>query len=414
MARRKQRPELPPGSRRTSSGRITITISTEADGQKTRLSHSKVLASEPRTYATPADAWAGYDRVMAHLEKCSANGETLRGFWAKWIDPEHHWNERRSESTVMTYESRTRGFVAFRNYADLPLTGFSEKHLDVFREHGGLLSAVGTISRIFMDAKRHGLITTNPFAQAAIDAERLIDKRQRQTKKKNPPPSIDDVTAMLDRLETGPFPGSLLGWFTTGTETGMRGGEIDAMQWKYLDVDACVYQIEWQWHHKLNTLMPPKHGSERAVGLSDPVMARIEEQAHKFRRPGGNGSPYIWTDPERDHWTHGTRDYWWTWEGDGGPTLRSLVGGSTMYRATRHHWASKALNEMGLSPYQASLLYGHSDGGKLLVDTYATGDHDLAMRNARDAANQMAKLNLSAARRRREARLAREAEESEG
>jgi hypothetical protein len=143
MARRKQRPELPPGSRRTSSDRITITISTRSDGQKTRLSHSKVLASEPRTYATSADAWAGYDRVMAHLEKCSANGETLRGFWAKWIDPEHHWNERRSESTVMTYESRTRGFVAFRNYADLPLTGFSEKHLDVFREHGGLLSAVG-------------------------------------------------------------------------------------------------------------------------------------------------------------------------------------------------------------------------------------------------------------------------------
>jgi integrase len=382
MARRKQRAALPPGGRPTSSGRISIQIVTVVDGEKKRLAHSKVLPSEPKTYANGSDAWDGYDRVMAHLEKCSANGETLRSFWARWIDPEHHWNERRSESTVLTYESRTRSFVAFRDYADLPLAAFTEKHLDIFREHGGLLSAVGTISRIFMDAKRRKLITENPFATAAAEAERLIEHRQRSKKRKNPPPSIPQIDATLDRLRTGPYPASLLGWLTAGTETGARGGEIDAMEWEYLDEDACEYDIQWQWHHKLNALTPPKHGSERVVGLSDLVMSQIARQR-------GNGSRYIWTDPERDHWTHATRGYWWEWDADGGPTLRSLAGGATMYRATRHHWASKALNVLGISPYQASLLYGHSDGGKLLVETYATGDHGLAVKNATAAANRM-------------------------
>jgi integrase len=415
MARRKQRPELPPGGRRTSSGRITITISTVAGGQKKRLSHSKVLASEPRTYATSADAWAGYDRVMAHLEMCSSNGETLRGFWARWIDPEHHWNEGRSESTVMTYESRTRSFVAFRDYADLPLAVFTEKHLDAFREHGGLLTQVTTISRIFMDAKRRGLIATNPFAQAAAEADRTVIKRTKAKAKKNPPPKTEAVNAMLARLRTGPYPASLLGWFTTGTETGMRGGEIDGMQWDYYDPDTGLYDIQWQWHHKLNARTDVKHGSARALILPTVVQELIQEQARKFRRPGGNGSPYIWTDPEREHWTHNTRDYWWTWKGDGGPTLRSLVGDATMYRATRHHWASKAVNEMGLSPYQASLLFGHCDGGKLISEIYADPDHALAQRMAFEASERMRKLSLDDARRRREARRAAGTEaEAEG
>jgi integrase len=216
-----------------------------------------------------------------------------------------------------------------------------------------------------------------------------VIKRTKAKAKKNPPPKTPAVRAMLDRLRSGPYPDSLLGWFTCGTETGMRGGEIDGMEWEFYDRETGLYDIQWQWHHKLNEQTDVKHGSARVLMLPTVVQELIEEQARKFRRPGGNGSPFIWTDPERGHWTHGTRDYWWTWKGDGGPTLRSLVGGATMYRATRHHWASKAVNEMGLTPYQASLLYGHSDGGKLLVETYATGDHGLAVKNATAAANRM-------------------------
>lgn len=393
MARRKQRPEFPPSCRRMSSGRYTITITTEVKGEKTRLAHSKVLPSEPKTYANGSDAWDGYDRVMAHLEKCIANGETLRGFWAKWIDPDHHWNERRTESTVQTYASRTRSFVEFRGYGDLPLAAFTEAHLDAFRENGGHLSAVGTISRIFMDAKRRKLIVTNPFAEAAAEAERLIEKRQKASKKKNPPPTIEQANAMLARLSSGPYPSSLCGWFLTGVETGMRGGEIDGMEWAHFNEAEGTYEIAWQWHHKLNQMTPPKHGSERTLALTDPVLELIERQR-------GNGSEFIWTDPERAHWTHATRGYWWQWDKDGGPTLRSLVGDATMYRSTRHHWASKALNVLGISPYQASLLYGHSDGGKLLTETYATGDTELAARTARDAANRMHRtvVDLSASR----------------
>jgi integrase len=388
MARRK--PTLPPGARQTSPGRISITIRLKLDdGTFTRLAHSKVKSDEPKFYATPDEAWAGYLRIQEYQKQAAAHGETLKGFWAKWSDPDHHWNLSRTDSTVMAYTARTKGFVNFRNYGDIPLSAFTERHLDAYMEDGGgLLSHIGAISRIFHDAVRRGRIATNPLARAAAEAAKLIAKQAKEKRVENPPPSVDQIEQMLARLKAPDYPDSLYGWFLTGAETGMRGGEIDGMEWEHLNGN--VYWIKRQWNAKENKLTKCKAGSERRLILNPRVMAEID----KMR---GNCSRYIWADSNRAHWTHNTRAYWWTWSGDGGPTLRQLVQGATMYNATRHHWASRAVNIMGLTPYQASLLYGHSDGGKLITDTYANPDHERAMREAAERAlpspDDLAKLS---------------------
>lgn len=366
---------LPTGGRRTSSGRITITVRVVVDGKITRLSHSKVLPSEPVTYATEKEAHEGYDRVMAHIASRAANGETLADFWKKWTDGEHWWNVGRTESTVIAYESRTRAFV--QRYGNRPLLSFTADQLDDYMTAGGLLSHVGAISRMFQDATKRRLIPFNPMAPAAAEASHTIRKITKAKQIENPPPSVEQIETMLARLKAPGFPASLYGWFLVGAETGMRGGEIDGMEWSQLDGN--VYWVKRQWNAKTGKLGPCKHGSERKLKLNPRVMAEIE----KMR---GNFSKYIWTDSDREHWTHGTRAYWWEWTGDGGPSPRELCGGVTMYNSTRHHWASRALNIMGLSPYQASLLYGHNDGGRLIVDTYANGDHERAMNAALDAA----------------------------
>ena len=380
---------LPPGGRRTSSGRITITIPGLKDGEKTRLSHSKWLVTEPKTYADEAEAWAGYERVVAYLAERTEQSTTLRAFWEKWIDPEHHWNiERgRGESSVQTYEQRTHAFVA--SYGHLQLDQIGPEHLDAHMENGGKLSQVGTISRIFQDAIDHGYLKLNPLAQAARRASKTVEKQAKLKRKLNPPPKTPQIDALLDRLQMPVFPASLYGWFLAATSTGMRGGEVDGMELEYLDGD--VYHVAWQWHAKLNKRTPVKHGSERKLRLLPAVVREIE----KVR---GNGSRFIWTDIGREHWTHCTRDYWWTWNSDGGPSLRQLAGGATMYNATRHHWASKAVNELGLSPYQASLLYGHKDGGKLITEVYASPDHEAAMDAAYEAQTRV--VDLSQYRRR--------------
>jgi hypothetical protein len=377
--------KLPPGARRTSSGRITITM---RDNDGNRRSHSKILTTEPATYATPAEAWEGYFRVKAYLAEKQSETTTLRAFWIKWTDVDHHWNvERgRGESTVQTYEQRTRGFVEFKGYGEMQLDQFTGRHLDAFMENGGKLSQVGTISRIFMDAIGRGYLKTNPFATAAQNASNAITKQSRARREENPPPKTPQIKCVLARLQMPMFPPSLYGWFRCATSNGMRGGEVDGMEFEFLDGD--VYHIVYQWHAKLNKRTNCKHGSRRKLRLLPPVMREIE----KLR---GNGSRYIWADSNREHWTHNTRDYWWGWDRDGQPSPRQLAGGATIYSATRHYWASKALNELDLTPYQASLLYGHKDGGKLINEVYGHGDPEAAMRAAYEAQTRDEVIDLS-------------------
>src|SRR4051812_12169578 len=102
---------LPPGGRKTSSGRITITIRLK-DGK--RLAHSKVLTTEPTTYETEAEAWAGYERVQAFVAQRVEGVVTLGAFWAEWTDEDHYlWGvlRGRSRQSIKSYKTRTRRFM---------------------------------------------------------------------------------------------------------------------------------------------------------------------------------------------------------------------------------------------------------------------------------------------------------------
>jgi integrase len=394
MPRKKREQAPPPGARETSKGRWSITFPPNHQGQ--RLSQAKILPNEPRSYDGIDAAWKGFHRVNAYLKQQVDHSLTLAGFSERWLDEKDaRWGvkakRKRGTETRVVYASRIAAFV--RMFGTRPIASLTEADIIAYQHSPGYRqSQMTVISTLLRDAERDRLRIGNPAREIAKEAEEAL----REYRKDNRPkaPKLDAIEALLLRLQDAVFPRSLYGWFLTGARTGMRGGEIDGMQFEYLDMDTGVYDIQWQLHGRSNTLERPKHKSMRKVYLPDEVMAEIAT------RPRYGSTDYIWLNTQHMPWRHDARDKWWTWDKDGGPTLISLVDGVSMYNATRHHWASWAVNEGGLTPYQASLLFGHKDGGKLIIERYVTADIDLAVEAARSAYQQAPRsLNLQRAKR---------------
>lgn len=391
---------LPPGSRYTSAGRITITIPFVEGGERKRLSQNKIDPREPKSYGTPEEAMAGYLRVKAYLAERSPETATVGAFFAEWSDADHYyWGiggvKGRSEQTLGHYASRVRPFAEC--FSDRPLATITLADAEAWLDAGSPAYTLATISTMFHDAVTRRLIPAHPFARLANDVEDSL--RKQRAKRRDDPPKRALVDAMLARLACPCFPLGLYGWALTGVRTGMRGGELDGMEWKFLHGNR--YEIRWQWNHQLGRMTEPKHGSTRDLLLPPDVMDVIERiRAERV------SERYIFTNTQGGHWTHSPRAKWWEWCKDGGPSPRQIVGGATIYQATRHYWASWAVNEAGMSPFQVALLYGHKDGGKLITEVYAKPDHERAMQSALDAwerANGLVDLESERKRRRRAA-----------
>jgi hypothetical protein len=391
---RKRKLEPPPGSRITSAGRITLSIPVVVDGHKKRHSQHRINPAEPKSYGTPEEAWDGYRRTLAFLDGQTTQAQTVRAFWADWTDPNHYlWGKlsTRSEQSIRAYETRTRRFVEM--FGERPLDSITEEDVHAYLKAGGVHSSLRAIGTLFHDAATRGLVTAHPCATLAQQAETIA--RARRKREDGVVPAESQIEEMLERAQEPCFPPDFYGWLLTGVRTGMRGGEIDGMEWEHLKGNR--YSIRWQFNNELHRPTPPKHDSIRDLLLPPDLMDEIEKRR-------GNGTRWIWNNRNLTHWSHDSRARWWEWCKDGGLALRQIVGGATIYRATRHYWASWAVNVAGIQPYQAALLYGHSDGGKLLTETYARPDHERAMRAALDAAERLSKISdLSAERARRRA-----------
>jgi integrase len=172
------------------------------------------------------------------------------------------------------------------------------------------------------------------------------------------------------------YPRGLYGWLLTGARTGMRGGELDGMTFDGVSDD--IYDIRHQLHYRSNELEPPKWGSRRTVWLPPEVVAEIRHQ-RRDRMAMDWQEPYIWLNTEGGPWRHDARDKWWA-KRVGGTSLRQICGGVPIYNATRHHWASHTLNVVGMQPFQVAALFGHKDGGTVLIERYVDVDYEAAAR----------------------------------
>jgi integrase len=399
----KRRVEMPPGGRKNpSSGRITLMFAVVEGGTRRRLSQHKILPSEPRSYETVEEADAGWRRVTAYLEQQKDLATTVMGFWERWTDEDDaEWGAfgietpRRSRHSIVVYKSNTRTFAEF--FAERSLASISE--VDVKRWTNSTMyraSNMAAIRTFLSDAATAGLRTGENPAAGATKKANLKLARNRTTRP--PVPTQEQSRAMLAFAKEH-MPIGLYGWLLCGVRTGMRCSELDGMQLGYLNRKTGVYEIEFQLHPRTRTLEPPKHDSRRKVLLPRDVLDVIDEIHDVIDDPGPK--TYIWQNTLGRPWDDGTRLNWWDRDTDtDGQTLRSLAGGVTMKNATRHYWATQAMNGGEMSLWNAATLMGHSDGGVLIAKTYADRDSDAALEAA---AKLHAKQPVDLAARRRRA-----------
>jgi integrase len=381
MAKRKL--ELPPGARRNaSSGRITLMFSVVEGGRTRRLSQNKILPSEPRSYATVEECIEGYERVKRYLAEQADRATTVAGFWKRWTDEDDAEfgafgleTPRRSRHTIYTYRTNTRTFA--EHFAERSLASISEADIKAWTRNIHYRAANMAAIRTFLsDAATAGLrVGENPADAASKKAQ---VKLSRDRDERPPVPTVAQAEAMLAFAKEN-LPIGFYGWLLCGVDAGMRCSEIDGMQLGYLDRATGVYDIQFQRHPRSSTLEIPKHGSRRKVLLSRRVLEVVDMLHPLIDEPAPE--TFIWQNTIGRPWEDGTRSHWWHMA-IFGQTLREIAGGVTMKNATRHYWATQAVNGGEMSLWNAATLMGHSDGGVLIAKTYARRDEDAALQAA--------------------------------
>jgi integrase len=404
MSRRKAVEPPPCGVRTLPSGRITLQIRATHQGKRGRYSQHTLDPRQPESYATMAEAKAGYDAVIEYLAQQVDRDATVRGFAERWLDDDDpRWGllamPKRGHAARYSYASSIRAFVEM--FADRPMASMTEADVRAYQRTPGsgyAPSQMVVISTFLLDAERDGLRIGNPAKGIAKEAGDALRWRRDKTKPKAP--SLEQVNAALAHLRRhlDVYPRGLYGWLLTGARTGMRGGELDGMTFDGVSDD--VYDIRHQLHYRSNELEAPKWGSRRTVWLPPEVVAEIRIQ-RRDRMAMDWQEPYIWLNTEGGPWRHDARDKWWAKQ-VGGTSLRQICGDVPIYNATRHHWASHTLNVVGMQPFQVAALFGHKDGGKVLIERYVDVDYEAAAR-AVQRAYQSQPLNLNVERIRRDA-----------
>ena len=151
-----------------------------------------------------------------------------------------------------------------------------------------------------------------------------------------------------------------------------RPGELDALKWADVDLDAGTIRIERQWNAKLGKITPPKHGSRRTIALTDPVRARLAT----LPREG----EWVFTTLRQTHYTPSSRNFHWN-------RVRCTMGlgAMSLYLASRHFYGWYALNVLALPAHVIALHLGHTDGGRLVAELYGHPDAALARERTRAA-----------------------------
>jgi integrase len=204
---------------------------------------------------------------------------------------------------------------------------------------------------MFNDARRLGLITTNPFAGLGIERSR---GRRDLPSEWLTATDIDRLadTALRVHGEYGPVMAAMV---TFAAYTGIRPGELFALD--FADIDGSVLHVHRAADSRTRTITTPKNGHGRDVVLPRRAreavdrMPRLYDQQAVFVAPRGGR---LWA----PHFN-------WLWN-----PVRAAFGRPTMAFHELRHFCATYLLERGLSPADVAVQLGHRDGGALVMSTY--------------------------------------------
>ncbi len=195
------------------------------------------------------------------------------------------------------------------------------------------------IGTMYEDARNVGLVEANPFANLRLPA---TEKAPEITA-----PTPEDYRALLEACTVlGGYGAEMRAMITFAAWTGLRQGELFALQWDDVGEDEIMVQRS----RKLDgSLGPPKNGRVRTVPLLPP--AQVLDQV-----PRREGSPFVFHSPQGRPLLKGTHG--WSWQ-----KVKAAARVEFRWHDLRHFCATQLL-ELGVDHFAVSVQLGHTDGGR--------------------------------------------------
>jgi integrase len=202
-----------------------------------------------RTLEAAADAW------LTHLAAAGTKASSIRAYRAalnKWFLPSL---KIRSLDRITTSDIEH----AMRLMRD---AGRSDKSI---RNYVGVIRALFNYS---MD-KRRRWCTRNPAADVDLPRNPTYSEIRYLT--------TDEVWALANAAQLGPYQQLDEAMYLTAAMTGMRIGELQALDWHGVDYVHARIRVRRTWDRKTKTFTTPKsRRSERAIPMPDEIAGHLE------------------------------------------------------------------------------------------------------------------------------------------
>jgi integrase len=297
--------------------------------------------------ATREECKANVGKALERLQHQRETRETVQAFGDRWVDPDGPFSRRRGESTILHNTERTK---AFRDrFAARKLSSITRREaLEWGHENIGRLPAVRAM---FSDAKRIGLIVDNPFAGLNLT---------RDPTSRPDAPTPRDVEAMrLAANEAHGAYGRMYGnLIVLSAYTGLRPGELYALEWSDVDLNAGELRVVRQFNQATRTVTPPKYNSKRSIVLLDEARGALEAL------PRLSGQPLVVSTPTGKRFSGMAQHHYWN-------PVRNLIGHPewTFY-SLRHHYGTYLASLPNIGPFEIAKAMGHKDNGATAMKHY--------------------------------------------
>lgn len=279
---------------------------------------------------------------------------------------------RGKESTDRHNAERVRAYT--REFGDRMLPGVSP--LEAREWAVANRSRVPAVRAMLNDACKVHVCQDNPF-----NGLRLERSKGRTQIRVLTGPELARLTTVAI-LKHGEFGESVFApMIETAAWTGLRPGELFALEPQHVDFARGEILVEAQWHSRLRRIEPTKNalrrrvvllpGAERALrGVQmrrgEPVFRTVNESRFSQR-----ALHYYW-DPVRTAFAAAMpEDHW----------VRTR-GNDLDFYELRHFFGTQ-LAHKGATPYEIADQMGHTDGGKIAMSVYVHQDSETARESIR-------------------------------
>lgn len=294
------------------------------------------------TFATRKEAQRA--EVNARDRLSSSGREPVASFVARWTRD----YPRRSESTNLHNAERVKSFAKQHGKRRMDSITADDARAWCLSNR----SSLPALRAMFNDARRSGLIATNPFS--ALGLERPRGRRDLRSEWL----TAEDVDRLAE-CALDAFPddyGQVFGPMVTfAAYTGLRPGELFAL--KRSDLHGDEIEVSRAAESRTRTIGPPKNGRGRTVVYPQKAREAIE------RMPVMEGQELLFVSPRGVQLWANTLS--WCWRG-----VRAAAGRPKMDFYELRHFCATHLLELGLSPADVAVQLGHTDGGALVMSTY--------------------------------------------